>query len=819
MMHRKLNRGTARALCMLLLVATAFTARAQQEQQPAPSSESAQPATSSPDASAPVQDSTQPAAPDTQPAPAEAAQPQPSAPAEAAQPQPYSQTVPVAAHEEPPPAAASSEGPTKLEDVVVTATKRAKSARDIPTTVDAISGDKLVQEGKTQLDEIVRESPSVVKDGSRVVIRAVATTAVASFITSEEVGRFFADTSLNAPSVRGGLADYHPFDLANVEILKGPQATLFGGTALSGAIRYVPNEPDLNHFTGSARVGIAEVAHSGDWQKEASVMLNGAFFDSLGVRVVGTGFWRAGAIDDLRSGKQDVDRHTLRQFRAMGKWKPTDRITLNLTMLDWHDKGEWAFTDQPDKWETSSKTMPEPIELKTRLYIGRFEYAFDAFSVVGVASYLKNSLYWVLDLAPLLGTSAVPAQTPDIVDTFAKEPTYEVRLLSNHPSQSDWWIFDQWEYLGGFFLMRAKQQATQAVVGNVPLPVPLPIPGLIGGLSPGVNDLGVAYTDVDETAFFFDTTKAMFDKRLEVNLGGRLAKTHLNILAYTTVQDPSNPQVEPVMVEKDDHRFNPKGALTWHFNKNLAIRASAAQGFRFGGANSNATRPVEMIPATFDSDSLWNYEVGIRSDWFDRTLRFDVTGFRINWTRMQVTQVTSLGQNYVTNVGGSRILGVEGQLLWRLPTDWPMVPAGLTFAAGGSYIDARTTEFFNSQHGAAPVGTRLPLTPYVLANTSLSWSRNFGSWLVTTSVSDSYSGGRKNELVESVHLPAYSQLGAVLRLAKFGWYCNPAISVTGINLLDKAAPNFAFPATTGTGEVAYVLNRPRTLMLNLEASF
>lgn len=777
--------GAAGVLSLMMWVAPAWA-----QEEPAPQQEAAAPATEPQDATpAEAQTATEAETVASIPLPAE----------------------PAAAVPEPAPQA---ESPNRIDEVMVTATKREKSARDIPASINAYSGDDLDRRGATNLEEMVKLQPGTSKNGNRVVMRGVATSSLGSYTTSEEVGRFLNDVSLNAPSTRGALADLDTFDMQSIEIAKGPQGTLFGGTALSGAVRYIPNKPDLGAAGGALRFGIGSVAHSDELQNEANLMLNLPLTENFGLRAAGSWRRRPGAIDDLHSGENDIDGRTQKQERVLALWEVTPALTLDAVYLKWtEDQDDLGFTSSPDRYETSIRRLDQPSSMEARLMSFRGQYRWDAASLVGIVSRLDTSWYDVVDLSGALGVQAVPlVKLPLPVAVSAQVPTYELRLVSNAPSESDWWLLRDWDYLAGLFLMKADQYGNSSIVAGVDLPdLPgLPLPAAYVSLD------AVGRSSIEERAFFFDLTRNLFERKLELSIGGRMAEAISEGNGSTSLYGVP---VRRLAGESKVSRYNPKFSATWRYTRDHSLYAAASQGFRYGGANGNPTAGIEPgVPQTFDSDSLWNYEIGLRNEWFDKTLRLDVTGFFIDWKNLQIQQISVSQQNYVDNVGGAEIRGVESMLRWSPPEEWPLLPAGLTLSLGASYIDARITADFDSSDGPVKAHTRLPLTPYIQASGGISWIGSIGSWLLAAGLTDAYYGDRYNQLADAILLPAYHSVGATLTLSNPTMRSMPQINLSGTNILDAPAQNFGFAATVGQNNL-YVLNRPRTLLLSLQVNF
>ncbi|WP_286696030.1 TonB-dependent receptor plug domain-containing protein [Spongiibacter sp. UBA1325] len=194
-----------------------------------------------------------------------------------------------------------------LEEVLVTATKREADLRDIPLSIEAFSGNNLKEIGALDVESISRfssgvsVSPGLDPEAAQIIIRGVSTDTFFTFFT-RTFGMFYEDVSMVNPSILGPQPNIDPFDLKTVEILKGPQGTLFGGSALSGAVRYVLNKPDFEEAYGRVSAAIGQHAMSSNYSHRYELMWNQPLNDELALRVAASHSDRPGYIKDVRSG-------------------------------------------------------------------------------------------------------------------------------------------------------------------------------------------------------------------------------------------------------------------------------------------------------------------------------------------------------------------------------------------------------------------------------------------------------------------------------------------------------------------------------------
>ncbi len=724
-----------------------------------------------------------------------------------------------------------------IEEVVVSATKRDKSVRDIPVSIQAFTGDDLEERGATTLEEILKYAPGVelqrgTSGSGMVTIRGVASGGSGG-PQPVPYGIFLDELGLINPSIIGPMPDLDPIDLATVEVLKGPQGTLFGGSALAGAIRYVPNLPDFSEIYGSVTLRTSTVEASRDRGHAWGGFLNLPLGDTLGLRFAGKKRKTAGTIDNLQRGVPDDDGTSTEDLRAMVLWEPTDWFSIlgahhvNTTSLD----GGTTDADQPRTRTNSRKMIKE--ELNNRFEMSWAKASFDLgwASLIASAGRLLKEGDAIADLGAPMGTNltgvpsdlvdlgaglgTTPAGGPSLLFAFTsetKQDSYELRLVSNELTEGNW-LLRNWEYTIGLFYMNSDQNFFTDLVSDP-----------TGGgdpTAPTVTGLRVPiFAVAEEEAVYADATRYI-GEHWELNLGLRsYSQTTDGLITYDVVNNLSLPPglaPEPLAlgdVLLEERGVNPKLALTWRPTPSLAVLASASRGFRFGGVNGNPEAPLGTTPQSFDSDELWNYELGIRSEWLDQSLIIDVTGYRIEWERMQIPQNDdSTGSNYVDNVGAAQIDGVDVSVTAALP--W-----GFTVNGSASVLDARTTEAFDSSEGFAPAGTRLPLSAKRSGSLVISHEFSSDQVIFNSMVGYNVSGPKPSTLLGPFTLPRHESvaltLGATMTQLRF----QPKLALNVINLFNKRVPTTLSSRDNIDPEnISTTFIQPRTMTVSLDMSF
>lgn len=742
----------------------------------------------------------------------------------------------------------AQENKRAMEEVYVTATKRSKSVRDIPVSIDAFNGDSLVEQGATSLEDILKFSPGVVAtpgsdpDNAKIVIRGVNSSG-SNGVYGRTAGLFFEDVPLVNPSIRGPQMNIDPYDMATVEILKGPQGTLFGGSALAGAVRYVPAKPDFEESYARISFGYGAVEHSNDNSSEVSAMGNLRLGERIALRVAGTKRETAGFVDDTKYNSDDINSSDTTQKRAILAVDVLENLALKAIWLDRErDSGGGPRVTNFENYAVSNREFREEFgrsegEIKSLT----LNWGLPWFSVVASGARLEKSQIQSSDLSATLGTEPLNQSLFQFVTSDDEIETLEFRLVSNGRTEGGW-LLGNWEYVLGYFEMEADQNLGSPICTDVSepineaLPVGLvPVVTLLDPFAPGESFDGnrtcrstgrqnaVAAVDTflsalaEEEAIFFDLTKYLFDERLEINIGGRLFDTindlrtiDRRVEGFGLSDAAADSGAVGGMTVQEEDGYNPKYAISWHFREHITFIASAAKGFRFGGVNSPVNRQEQ--PLFYRSDSLWNYEIGVRTDWLDGALRVDATAFQIDWEDLQVDQLYLGAFAHVDNVGAAEIEGAEMAVTALLPWD-------LRLSANVGYTNTRITEPFDSATGFADEGTPLPNTPLWGGSAILSHSATWRNAVVSSSVSFTYQGDAPNALPQSGpdRIDQFRTVGANLIVSLPAWRFSPSIRLTATNLLAEKAQTFVLPVGVSP-EPFQIALPPRTITAVVELS-
>jgi len=739
-------------------------------------------------------------------------------------------TVPVA---QPEPAAEKSVStePARLQEVVVTATKRATPVRKIAGTVNVLSGEDLEREGVQGIEQIVSRVPGVnlTDEGTGGTIKRITIRGISAGLgVNPTAGTLFNDIPFSDPFIPKVQLDPNPFDMATVEVLKGPQGTLFGGTGLNGMIRYVPEAPQLDEVHLKYYTQLQSYPGNGGSGWNYGAVLNAPFADhQAAIRLMGFRRDSPGYTDDTTSGEKDVNSLEQYGFRGALTWLPAERWKVGLLATTQHTReNDLAYTtNYTGQLEHSDAARPSPAEYSYSLGSLNIEREFDWATLSSQTSYFEKKFDIFLDasravhdlggLLPLLGGADA---------NHSKGITQELRLVSA-PSKSPW------KWLAGAFYYKLKLYdcaSVGALSGLPPLPIPIPGPltGLVANPCPGNLDkigdqlvLGQLIGDVDvqENALFGELTRRLGDY-WEITLGGRAYRIQSGGTVTTEGALYSSAN-QGQSVARDagvsERGFSPKGSIVFYPTKNFRSYFTVSRGFRFGGPQIAASTPTTEVPAFYKSDSLWNYELGVRTDWFDRSLRIDASAYHIAWNNPQVYQITADRQvNFIDNVGSAKGDGVDVSLRYLFP-----FLRGLSFETSVAWNRTISTEPFESaSDGTVPSGSPWPLAPRWQSSTTLAYTLPIDSWQAGASVRQAYLGHACNTIECGAQVFGYRTLDLnVFASGPEGSYW-PQISLSLSNLTDERGySNITTNPFPASDTITYIA--PRALVLRLSGSF
>lgn len=586
----------------------------------------------------------------------------------------------------------AANGQPASQDIIITAQKRTQRLLDVPQSVSVISGDSLDKQHAERLSDYLTRIPSsnIVESqagNSRIVLRGINAGGVgATVATYIDETPFGSATSL----ANGGVLapDIDPFDLARVEVLRGPQGTLYGANSLGGLVKFVTVAPDPHMFGAAAELGIDDVAHGdvGWWGRLAG---NVPVSNDVAFRV--SGFYRddPGYVDNPTRDKDNVNGVKTYGGRFSFLAKPTDRLRIRASVLleNIRSDGTNMIDLDPDTLRPThglqqDRLVNEPNDVDYRIYNTTIDYDF------GPVALVSSTSYGTLDQSQVEDASAVYGPGIGVDQSMRQRRfTQEVRLSSSGHNTLEWTV-------GGFYT-HENNRLGQDLFGTDPSTGD-PVDALDGLI------LVTLPSRYSEYAGFANVTWHI-DPKFDLTAGGRWSHNKQSDSQTTSGLLLPPPPVTPIVVSgnSSDSVFTYSLAPTFKPNENTRIYARIAKGYRPGGPNALSPGAPDEL-RTFDPDTTTNYEIGVKTQSADHRLSLDVSAFLIDWKNIQLlAQISGFGIN--ANGGTARSQGIE------FAARFNPVP-GLSFYANGSYVDAHLTSDAPASVGGFS-GDPLPYNP------------------------------------------------------------------------------------------------------------
>lgn len=634
-----------------------------------------------------------------------------------------------------------------LEEVIVTATRRAQSIQDVPYNITALSGDQLSEAGINEASELFRVVPGVSYidlgprsgvNNSNLIIRG---------INAEEPARNSGPLQ-TAPVVSTYINETPVFvnlrlvDIERVEILRGPQGTLYGSGSLGGSVRYIYNKPDFESFSGEARGGLSQTKNGDGINYEADVILNIPVNDTLAFRLSGGYVNSAGFIDQtaryvrhedgspvLDNGSTDpfgdsanfyegqpvyesaegVNDAQTSSVRIAARWAPTESFEANLS---YHHQSDDVGGTQMNSFDMfgddsllNAALIEEPFERDVDLLALDMDFDMGFASFTASASTYKSEGSGSRDLTGFYeqfgfyesyyGTS--PRPLIEDISTFKdKGNIFETRLVSQGDSAVDW--------IAGLFYMDQDldSSARQYYYGYDDYANSCFIETDTFGGAPcgygtlwGIDETNGPITIVKDEAYLTEQQNNFKDfaaygeltwhvtEKWQLTGGTRYydQKFKTNQLGGLEFVPDG---VTSRALKTSDNGFLFKFNTSYEINDTTNIYAVWSEGFRRGGANGLPDEafgyPVNEKAFLYAPDKTKNFEIGVKGSLSD-SYTYTVAYYDIKWDDMQANMAcTGLGLLCVVNVGDAKSRGIEAELQGRIGDN-------MDINLGYSYID------------------------------------------------------------------------------------------------------------------------------------
>jgi len=627
---------------------------------------------------------------------------------------------------------AASQAPADQNEIIITAEKRPQLLLDVPQSVTAVSGGTLEAQHATNFQDYLKLVPGLqlnqdTPGEGRLIIRGVNTGGVASTVSVYmDETPFGSSSGLVNGAVLAG--DFDTFDLNRIEVLRGPQGTLYGASSLGGVLRFVTNAPSTARFEARGRVGMEDVS-GGGVGPNADAMINVPLSSTVAFRASGNFRKDPGFIDSIGIGGSDraknINDDRVFGGRASLLFKPSDAATIRLTALAQNiDADEPTLIEadpvtlKPLHGLVESQFVPQFSNLHYRVVNGTGTFDLGFANLVSSTSFskqdqtLRNDL--TVALSAFLAQFIGPNEFIEPQLTNLKKFTQELRL-SGQTHFADWLV-------GGFYTHEnglIQQDLTAVQPGTL---TPIDVTPIFGTILAHLE----LHSTYKELAGFANTTLHITDQ-FDLQFGGRYSHN-----SQSATQSSLGALVGPPTVftnNSSEHVFTYSVAPKFKINPNTTLYARVAKGFRPGGPNAIPPTAPADVPRTFHSDSVTSWEAGIKAQTPDHLFSIDADAFHITWKDIQlfnvvvvIDPVTGQPIAFGVNINGS---GAKSDGAEFTATARPL--PGLDLSLNGAYTNARLTADTPVVVGGFK-GDQLPFTPKlsVAAIADYHWQINPG---------------------------------------------------------------------------------------------
>lgn len=771
-------------------------------------------------------------------------------------------------------ALAQEEG--KLEEVFVTATKREVSVRDLPYNITAVTGDMVEKLGVTDVADIAKVVPGIVVSDSGMRTGFITSAIIIRGMNVDDAGALISP-SKGVPSVSIYVndtplyANLQIMDVERIELLRGPQGTLYGSGSMGGNLRYVMRKPDLEGFSGEFTADISQTSSAGSSNYGAQVILNLPVSENFGFRLNASYRQEAGFMDHnglyAREGNdrfnasalpvlanpgdpvgsapiitsvKDADDADALFFRAAALYEH-EHFSLNLNYFHQEMNTDSApmyhFKNADDEYTNSKRTL-EPFENTVDLASLEVQADLGFATLTSVTSYSDTSSQGLFDLTDLyVNFPFYPfvygnSPRPIIVSHSQldnEDFTQEFRLVSNGDGRIDWLI-------GAFYHDSERNSSERqyfpgyADYANACFPAfgfgpPICGFGSLYGVFPnnGPVELTEANKDLAYLTDFQDTFKdvAIFGEiTLHVTDAWQITGGVRIFDQEYTVTEQGGLVFVPGGVVGTTNSFDDSDELfklnTSYSFGDHQVYAVWSEGFRRGGANALGALGTPET-SFYLPDEATNIEIGVKGLINDR-IEYTLGYFDVDWKNIQTRgSCTPLFLQCTVGAGEATSKGVEAELIAQLSDSFQL-------RAGYTYVDAtldKPSELLATPGpgtGKASPGDRLPGTPKSSGNiTGLYVTELKNGWVLDANATYSYLGKRTTRMraLESQTLDSYAIVDASVAVSSSNW----TMRLFAVNLFDENARISQNP-TTQFGDLAPAMaRRPRTIGLSVNYRF
>lgn len=726
-----------------------------------------------------------------------------------------------------------------LEEIVVTATKRATSLQDTAASITVLGAEELSRKSITSMTDYLNAQPSVTfldlgAGQNSLVIRGLGI----SPFEQATVATYFGEVPLTNPLGQTPFSiDFKLVDMERVELLRGPQGTLFGGGSLGGAIRNIANRPNLTELEGQVNASISHTKGASTENVDVSGVLNVPLVeDQLAVRIVAYRESEAGFVDlieteavrnasentgvDLQR-ERDAGSFSITGLRASSLWQPTEQFDAQLTFAtqEIEENGlrevviplggyrNSALSPEVDRLGTNPDGRGSDASMANLV----MNYETDWGTFTSSTAYIDTEFFQNADITRLSPGLVSTQQAFETRESW----TQELRFASDFEGPL--------QFIGGLFYEDIDYERSSALIWTGDPDAPFNPFGVTE--DPATANLTTTVdTDTAEQFAVFGQFEYQLSSTLMMTAGGRwftFDRTNGRALATGFFNAGATDPTFELPISENGTNF--KFGLDYTPNDDVLLYASFSQGFRLGRGAAGTPDGLKAVcdvngdnihdelgipfneAGALDSDTTDNYELGGKFTLLDNRVVLNAAVFQVDWTGLPVRQVDSQGNCAIqTNGGTARSRGIEIETRFSLTEN-------LQLNLSGSYIDAEFRE--GNEPLGLPSGTRLPQSAQWNGAVGLQYEfiffDNEAFWRSDLAYISDYVSGGPGNLATAIPVGDYAKLDmrAGVNLGPFD------LEVFATNLTDENAVTTRFLGVRG-----WRLN-PRTIGINVRRRF
>jgi len=685
--------------------------------------------------------------------------------------------------------------------IIVTAQKREERLQDVPISISVVGGEQMKQSGGAQLLDYAAYVPGLQVDNAGSPGRStISLRGVAPIGPSASVGIYLDDAPIGSSGIYNRsqvfTLDLLPYDIERLEVLRGPQGTLYGASSIGGLLKYVTVQPDLQQLQVRGTGEVFDIAHANDLGWAASGMVSIPIVkDELAISGSYSRRDTPGYVDNIETGEKDVNDAVQKGGRVALLWQPDPKLTVKLTGL-WQSvrsdnfgivyEGMGNTPLAPGApYLTTNAQLDEPFKSDFQYYSGSVSYDLGFAALSSTTSYSELKILETTDASRIYGViwggyALYPATLNQ------KKWTEEVRLTSASSDHLEWML--------GFFYTDEDNSHNQLVRAF----------DLDGAPIPGIDPFAVVGlpNTYKEYAVFGNATWKLSD-RFHVTGGLRWARNNQTFTQIT--------QIPLAGLDTNGDGKSHEAIVTYsvspqiNINPDTMIYGRVASGYRPGGPNI----ALPGFPATVGAERVTSYEAGIKARFLDGAVTFDAAAFLLDWKDLQVSAAFAAGINGLVNAGTAQSKGVEASLL--------LTPIrGFSIGANFAYTDAKCTETTDN----CVDGAQLPNVPKLSAAMTADYSFAVGESAqariggALRIVGDRISDVASSPLAVPVDGYATLDMNAGITFDE-KW----TLRVYARNLTNEEGRITSSVATVNPGFLSTVPLQPRTLGLAVDVAF